>query len=250
MEIRVHGPGQEPAAAGGHHAHARERLRARGRLLPHRGDPRAQPTISTPSPYCLAGEGEQEYNVVTVKLRQPGRPRRGHERALRGQRELRALRQDHARRGRAALRARGRRARSSARSVRRRRCPTRLRAAQTVFDAHRWAPRRGAVHARRRPGGAARRRRPAQRARQAHRPRPARAAAAAGRRRPAWCRDGSASRSSRRPRWPGSRSSARCRRRRAWRSTRRAASARRSSGSVRGERANVYTHPERIDLDR
>ena len=36
MEIRVHGPGQEPRAARGHDAHAGQRLRARGRVLPHR----------------------------------------------------------------------------------------------------------------------------------------------------------------------------------------------------------------------
>ena len=42
MEIRVHGPGPGAAGARRHHAHSGERLRARGRLLPHRRDPRAR----------------------------------------------------------------------------------------------------------------------------------------------------------------------------------------------------------------
>ena len=73
MEIRVHGPGQEPAAARGHHAHPGQRLRARRRLLPHRGDPRAVADDLDTVAYCLAGEGEQEYNVVTVTPAAPGR---------------------------------------------------------------------------------------------------------------------------------------------------------------------------------
>ena len=65
-----------------------------------------------------------------------------------------------------------------------------------------------------------------------------------------WSRAGSASRSCRRPRSPGSRSCARSRRRRASRSTPPTGSARPSSASCAASGANVYTHSERIDVDR
>ena len=75
MEIRVHGPGQEPEPLAVTMRTPGQRLRARGRLLPHRRAARTAPTTSTTVAYCLAGEGEQEYNVVTVTLRRAGRPR-------------------------------------------------------------------------------------------------------------------------------------------------------------------------------
>jgi FdhD protein len=70
MEIRVHGPGQEPVPLA-------VTMRTPGNdfelavgfcftegILERAGDLDAVA-------YCLAGEGEQEYNVVTVKLRRP-----------------------------------------------------------------------------------------------------------------------------------------------------------------------------------
>jgi len=78
MEIRVHGPGQEPAPLA-------VTMRTPGNdfelavgfcftegILERAAD------LDTVA-YCLAGEGEQEYNVVTVKLRRPVQLA-GHER--------------------------------------------------------------------------------------------------------------------------------------------------------------------------
>ena len=219
MEIRVHGPGQEPTAARGHDAHARERLRARGRASASpKGSSTRAADLDTVA-YCLAGEGEQEYNVVTVELRQPV-DLAGHERNFVGERELRAVRQDDARPGRAALRA-GRRgpggravgARdapgpAARRADRVRRAPvgcTPPRASRPTASSRRCAKTSGVTtpldkligHARARAAAAARRRRAAGLGAGQLRDR------AEGRRRRA------------------SRSCARCRRRRAWRSTRR-----------------------------
>jgi FdhD protein len=80
MEIRVHGPGQEPQALAvtmrtpGHDFElAVGFCRTEGVL--------AGPDDLASVAYCLAGEGEQEYNVVTVKFR--GRvDLAGHERSF------------------------------------------------------------------------------------------------------------------------------------------------------------------------
>jgi FdhD protein len=70
MEIRVHGPGQEPEALAvtmrtpGNDFELAVGFCATEGLLASSAD------LETVA-YCLAGEGEQEYNVVTVKLRRP-----------------------------------------------------------------------------------------------------------------------------------------------------------------------------------
>src|SRR3954454_24737519 len=70
MEIRVHGPGQEPAALavtmrtpGNDFELAVGFCLTEGILERHD----ALDTVA----YCLAGTGEQEYNVVTVRTRRP-----------------------------------------------------------------------------------------------------------------------------------------------------------------------------------
>jgi FdhD protein len=80
MEIRVHGPGQEPRALA-------VTMRTPGNDFELAvGFCVTEGIIHTPDDlasvaYCLAGEGEQEYNVVTVKLRRPV-DLTGHERAF------------------------------------------------------------------------------------------------------------------------------------------------------------------------
>jgi FdhD protein len=70
MEIRVHGPGQEPDALAvtmrtpGNDFELAVGFCATESIL------RSVADLDSVA-YCLAGEGEQEYNVVTVKLRQP-----------------------------------------------------------------------------------------------------------------------------------------------------------------------------------
>ena len=85
--------------------------------------------------YCLAAEldAEQEYNVVTARDPPPGRPR-GSPPGRRGQLGLRHLRQGHARRdrGRAARPSRPARWSTGPRSSA---CPTPSATAQTVFEA-------------------------------------------------------------------------------------------------------------------
>jgi FdhD protein len=80
MEIRVHGPGQEPDALAvtmrtpGNDFELAVGFCATEGILGSLAD------LDSVA-YCLAGEGEQEYNVVTVKLREPV-DLRGHERAF------------------------------------------------------------------------------------------------------------------------------------------------------------------------
>jgi FdhD protein len=80
MEIRLHGPGQEPEALavtmrtpGNDFELAVGFCRTEGLLH----SPDELDTVA----YCLAGEGEQEYNVVTVRLRHPV-DRSAHHRAF------------------------------------------------------------------------------------------------------------------------------------------------------------------------
>jgi FdhD protein len=80
MEIRLHGPGQEPAAlAVTMRTPGNDFELAVGFCLTE-GVLRSADDLDSVA-YCLAGEGEQEYNVVTVKVRVPV-DRRGHERAF------------------------------------------------------------------------------------------------------------------------------------------------------------------------
>jgi FdhD protein len=80
MEIRVHGPGQEPRPLAvtmrtpGHDFELAVGFCRSEGILDDADD-----LVSVA--YCLAGEGEQEYNVVTVKLRRPV-DLTGHERAF------------------------------------------------------------------------------------------------------------------------------------------------------------------------
>jgi FdhD protein len=80
MEIRLHGPGQEPEALAvtmrtpGHDFELAVGFCLTEGLV-HSAD-----DLDSVA-YCLAGQGEQEYNVVTVKVRVPV-DRRGHTRAF------------------------------------------------------------------------------------------------------------------------------------------------------------------------
>ncbi len=80
MEVRLHGPGQDPEPLAvtmrtpGHDFELAVGFCVTEGLL-HSAD-----DLDSVA-YCLAGEGEQEYNVVTVKLRTPV-DRRGHERVV------------------------------------------------------------------------------------------------------------------------------------------------------------------------
>ncbi len=77
MEIRVHAPGQEPAALAVTMRTPGQRLRARGGLLPDRGDHRARAPTSPTVAYCL---GRRRRAGVQRRHRRPaaaGRPR-GH----------------------------------------------------------------------------------------------------------------------------------------------------------------------------
>ena len=80
MEIRLHGPGQAPEAlAVTMRTPGNDFELAVGFCLTE-GLVRSADDLDSVA-YCLAGEGEQEYNVVTVKVRHPV-DRRGHERVV------------------------------------------------------------------------------------------------------------------------------------------------------------------------
>ena len=181
MEIRVHGPGQEPRPlAITMRTPGNDFELAVGFCLTEGMLDRAD-DLDTVA-YCLAGEGEQEYNVVTVSLA-AARSCSTARTPLRRQRELRPVRQDDARRGRTALRSRSPTGRSLAQSV----MAVAARSAARRADACSTRPAgsmragcsRPTVTLDRAPRG----RRPSQRARQVDRARRARAPPAVVRRR-------------------------------------------------------------------
>ena len=163
MEIRVHGPGQEPRAARGDDAHARATTSSSrsASAAPKGCSTRADDLAEVA--YCLAGDGEQEYNVVTVAAPPAGRPRRppsgvfvaNASCGLCGKTTL----DEVAHRCDPVGAGPGRRPLHAARS-----CPTRCAPSQTVFDATGGLHAAGALLADGELRGAARGRRPAQRA--------------------------------------------------------------------------------------
>jgi FdhD protein len=80
MEIRVHGPGQEPRALAVTMRTPGNDFELAVGFCATEGILRSATDLDSVA-YCLAGEGEQEYNVVTVKLRQPV-DLAGHERTF------------------------------------------------------------------------------------------------------------------------------------------------------------------------
>ena len=80
MEIRVHGPGQEPEALAVTMRTPGNDFELAVGFCATEGILRSVADLDSVA-YCLAGEGEQEYNVVTVKLRRPV-DLRGHERVI------------------------------------------------------------------------------------------------------------------------------------------------------------------------
>jgi FdhD protein len=80
MEIRVHGPGQEPDALAVTMRTPGNDFELAVGFCVTEGILRSPDELDGVA-YCLAGEGEQEYNVVTVKLRRPV-DRVGHPRAF------------------------------------------------------------------------------------------------------------------------------------------------------------------------
>jgi FdhD protein len=78
MEIRVHGPGQEPEALAVTMRTPGNDFELAVGFCATEGILRSVADLDSVA-YCLAGEGEQEYNVVTVKLRHRV-DLRGHER--------------------------------------------------------------------------------------------------------------------------------------------------------------------------
>ena len=70
MEIRVHGPGQEPAALAVTMRTPGNDFELAVGFCFTEGILGGAADLDTVA-YCLAGEGEQEYNVVTVRLRRP-----------------------------------------------------------------------------------------------------------------------------------------------------------------------------------
>jgi FdhD protein len=70
MEIRLHGPGQEPQALAVTMRTPGHDFELAVGFCFTEGLVRSADDLDTVA-YCLAGEGEQEYNVVTVKLRHP-----------------------------------------------------------------------------------------------------------------------------------------------------------------------------------
>jgi len=80
MEIRLHGPGQEPDALAVTMRTPGNDFELAVGFCVTEGLLRTPDDLDTVA-YCLAGQGEQEYNIVTVKVRQPV-DRTGHQRAF------------------------------------------------------------------------------------------------------------------------------------------------------------------------
>src|SRR4051794_41918072 len=80
MEIRLYGPGQEPEALAVTMRTPGNDFELAVGFCVTEGLLRSADDLDSVA-YCLAGQGEQEYNVVTVKVRRPV-DRRGHERAF------------------------------------------------------------------------------------------------------------------------------------------------------------------------
>ena len=80
MEIRLHGPGQDPEPLAVTMRTPGNDFELAVGFCVTEGLLRSVDDLDSVA-YCLAGEGEQEYNVVTVKLRAPV-DRRGHERVV------------------------------------------------------------------------------------------------------------------------------------------------------------------------
>src|SRR4051812_14317618 len=78
MEIRLHGPGQEPEALAVTMRTPGNDFELAVGFCVTEGLLRSPDDLDTVA-YCLAGQGEQEYNIVTVKVRRPV-DRRGHQR--------------------------------------------------------------------------------------------------------------------------------------------------------------------------
>jgi FdhD protein len=131
MEIRLHGPGQEPEALAVTMRTPGNDFELAVGFCVTEGLLRSPDDLDTVA-YCLAGQGEQEYNIVTVKVRRPV-DRAGHQRAfvanascgLCGKTTLDEVEQQCEPVGAGPVVAR------SVVSA----LPDRLRAAQTVFDA-------------------------------------------------------------------------------------------------------------------
>jgi FdhD protein len=80
MEIRLHGPGQEPEALAVTMRTPGNDFELAVGFCVTEGLLRSSDDLDTVA-YCLAGQGEQEYNIVTVKVRRPV-DCTGHQRAF------------------------------------------------------------------------------------------------------------------------------------------------------------------------
>ncbi len=217
IELRVHGPGEEPSPFV-------VTMRTPGNDFELAAGFCLTEGICTSADdiqqiaYCLGGDGEQLFNVVTVRLRHAGCRRRARASLPRRTRRAGSAARPRSTRSKCAASrwVPARRLRQRARDVA---AGTACEQHQRVFATDRRSPRGGALCTGRRAPRGARRRRPPQRARQADRPRAARSRACRSRTTSCSFRGGCRSNSCRRPRSRASPCCARCRRRRAsrWR---------------------------------
>src|SRR3954464_15876452 len=80
MEIRLHGPGEAPAPVAVTMRTPGNDFELAVGFCVTEGLLRSPDDLDTVA-YCLAGQGEQEYNIVTIKVRRPV-DRSGHQRAF------------------------------------------------------------------------------------------------------------------------------------------------------------------------